>query len=77
MMFYNLFGDVRSPFVLFTTILIQNYCSQTKFSYSLRVVRPGRLYIVSVRDRLSSSSDMLTSWGGGECGGRVWSTFVV
>ena len=74
-MFYNLFGDVRSPFVLFTTKLIQNYCSQTKFSYSLRVVRPGRLYIVSVRARLSSSSDLLKSWG--ECGGRVWSTFVV
>ena len=70
-MFYNLFGDVRSPFVLFTTKLIQNYCSQTKFSYSLRVVWPGRLYIVSVRDRLSSSSDLLKSWGGGVWRSRV------
>ena len=74
-MFYNLSGDVRSPFVLFTTNLIQNYCSQTKCSYSLRVVRPGRLYIVSVRDGFGSSSDLLKSWG--ECGGRVWSTFGV
>ena len=30
-MFYNLSGDFRSPFVLFKTKIIQNYCSQTKF----------------------------------------------
>ena len=81
-MLYNLSGDVRSPIVLFTTTLIQNYGSQTKFSYSLRVVRPGRLYILSVRDRLGSSSDLLMSWGGGSvavaCGVRLsCSVFMV
>ena len=51
------------------------FFSQTNFSYSLRVVRPGRLYFVPVRDRLGSSSDLLKSWGGGSvafaCGARL------
>ena len=59
-MIYNLSGDVRSPFVLFK-YKSKLFCLKQNSYHSLRVVRPGRLYILSVRDRLGSSSDLLKS----------------
>ena len=58
------------------------FISQTKFSWSLRVVRPGRLYIVSVRDRLVLLQTCLSLGGGGSvavaCGARLsCSVFMV
>ena len=79
-MIYNLSGDVRSPFVLFKYKSKLFFLKQNLY-HSLRVVRPGRLYILSVRDRLGSSSDLLKSWGGGvvvACGVRLsCSVFMV
>ena len=69
-MIYNLSGDVRSPFVLFQFKSKLFFLKQNLY-HSLRVVRPGRLYILSVRDRLGSSSDLLKSWGGGVWRSRV------
>ena len=68
---------------LFFSNINQNYFfSKQNLYHSLRVVRPGRLYILSVRDRLGSSSDLLKSWGGGSvavaCGVRLsCSVFMV
>ena len=60
---------------LFFSNINQNYFfSKQNLYHSLRVVRPGRLYILSVRDRLGSSSDLLKSWGGSvavACGVRL------
>ena len=80
-MICNLSGDVRSPFVLFKYKSKLFFLKQN-FYHSLRVVRPGRLYILSVHDRLGSSSDLLKSWGGGSvavaCGVRLsCSVFMV
>ena len=67
---------------LFFSNINQNYFFlKQNFYHSLRVIRPGRLYILSVRDRLGSSSDLLKSWGGGvavACGVRLsCSVFMV
>ena len=68
-----MFWLVRWPPVTFCSFNIKlnkNYFPQTKFSYSLRVVRPGRLYFAPVRDRLFLLQTCL-SLGGGVWWSRV------
>ena len=73
---------VTSGHLLFFQHQVNSKLFFLKFSYILRVVRPGRLYFVSVRDRLVLLQTCLSLGGGGSvavaCGARLsCSVFMV